>query len=74
MEKPTFTRHGDGRVTVDRFTQQIVVARELLEGANPELLRREGGHLLINCANGSARYIIVGVDERTITGSLVEAK
>lgn len=55
MDCPVFTRHRDGRITVDRWTERIVVADEILK-AQPDGLKFECDQLTIDVANGRAVY------------------
>lgn len=55
---PTFTRHDDGRITVDRFTTRIIVTKELIKGADERFLKRDGLRLRIRCDNADAEYLI----------------
>jgi hypothetical protein len=58
----TFTQHGDGRVTVDRFPAEIETADEFLARASPSLCRVDGDRLILTLANGSAVYVLVRTD------------
>jgi hypothetical protein len=56
-----FTKAADGSVTVDRFDDEADFSIELLEGADPRYLARDGDIVTIRCANGTAEYRIGGM-------------
>ena len=58
-EAMAFTRHDDGSVTVDRFVDQCLISEELLNAAEPELIRIDGDKFTITVRNGSATYEVV---------------
>lgn len=56
LVQPQFTKHADGRVTVDKWTPTMLVAPELLADSFPDVLREEGDLLHVHVANGEAVY------------------
>lgn len=70
---PAFTRHPDGSITVDRWTERILVSDELLAEAvqvgepydpdSPPFMLLSGDNLSFAVANGSATYRRVGRPE-----------
>lgn len=51
-----FSKHADGRVTVDRFPTKIAVDGAFLDRADPAVVRRTDDGIEITVANGSATY------------------
>ena len=60
IEAPTFTRHADGRVTVDRFPQVIAVSPEVLFDSDSTLLQVSDGVVMLTPGNGRAVYRLTG--------------
>lgn len=56
--QPIFTRHSDGRVTVDRWTERLVVDKKVLADVDEAFVAREGRLLQVRCFNGEAQYRI----------------
>ena len=61
FDNPYFTRHDDGRITVDRWSPEILITDDLLEAAEADLMHCDGEFLEIHVANGAARYWLAGV-------------
>lgn len=76
--QPAFTRHDDGRITVDTWAFRLLVAPELLAeieaGGQAPHMRREGDEIRIEVANGRARYRIEGqTPDGDIRAALLES-
>lgn len=54
-DQPKFTRHEDGRITVDRWTERLLVADELLT-AQQDGMTYDGDTLTFDVSNGRASY------------------
>jgi len=77
MNTPICTRHEDGHLTIDGFTDPLLISPELLfedadyiarlagEGAAPWLFR-------LFFANGTAVYRVVGWERHAVKAELVE--
>jgi hypothetical protein len=70
MECPVFTKHLDGRVTVDRWTPHITITKELLVEADGHLLHRDRDLITIMVSNGHASYRVTEEREREVDAAL----
>lgn len=67
MDTPTFTKHADGRVTVDQWPAETAISAALLADVRagqhvPRICVVEE-HLDFDVDNGRARYRMVGADD-----------
>ncbi len=61
-QRLTFCRVGDVTTVLGGWPRRIAVADELLRGADPALMRRDGDRLWFAVANGTALYRLEAVD------------
>lgn len=68
MKTPIFTSQADGSVTVDSFTDEVLVSPEFLRLADPRFVQRKSFRTFaIVCANAAATYRIMHRDTQRRT-------
>jgi len=78
MNVPEITRHEDGRLTIDGFTDPLLISPELLFGGDADYITRLSGEgaepwlFRLSFANGTAVYRVAEWESHALKAELVE--
>ena len=76
MNAPEITRHEDGRLTIDGFTDPLLISPELLFMDTDYIQRLDDASepwaFRLTFSNGTATYRVIGWEHHAIKAELVE--